>query len=151
MSSYVWVKWPHQKGIHPKGDYLHITTSMNNFMPLPWHSTVDLYMRAGMESSSKFKVPDRCAQLFDRECYLITEKHKEVLDCIPCVMVFFLSTRHAEPIHRPLRSMYIVLNCIAGERTQTDGWTAATKRIISLASRSIKSEMFPAISYPPPQ
>ena len=26
------------------------------------------------------KAPDRCAQLFDREGYLITDKHTEVLD-----------------------------------------------------------------------
>ena len=32
--------------------------------------------------SIKLKAPDRCAQLFDRKCYLITDKHTEVLDCI---------------------------------------------------------------------
>ncbi len=54
------------------------------------------------------KAPDRCAQLFDRERSLITDKHTEVLDCISYIMVFMLSTQHAEPIYRPLRSMHIV-------------------------------------------
>ncbi len=31
------------------------------------------------------KAPDRCAQLFGRERYSITDKHTEVLDCISCV------------------------------------------------------------------
>ncbi len=30
----------------------------------------------------QLKAPDRCAQLFDCERYLITDKHTEVLDCI---------------------------------------------------------------------
>ena len=30
-----------------------------------------------------------------------------ILDCIPCVMVIFLSTRQAKPIYRPLRDMRI--------------------------------------------
>ncbi len=51
----------------------------------------------------KLKAPDCCAQLFDRERSLITDKHTEVLDCISYVMVFLLSTRHAEPIYRPLQ------------------------------------------------
>ncbi len=38
-----------------------------------------------------------------RERFLITDKHTEILDCIPCVMVIFLSTRQAKPIYRPLR------------------------------------------------
>ncbi len=54
----------------------------------------------------KLEEPDRCTQLVDREHSLITDKHTEVLDCISCVLVFFLSTWHAEPIYRPLRSMH---------------------------------------------
>ncbi len=34
----------------------------------------------------QLKAPDRCAQLFDREHFLITDKHTEVLDCISCVI-----------------------------------------------------------------
>ncbi len=35
-----------------------------------------------LEFLKKFKAPDRCAQLFDRERFSITDKHTEVLDCI---------------------------------------------------------------------
>ena len=52
------------------------------------------------QKSNELKGPDRCAQLFDRER-------------ISCVMVFFFSTRHAEPIYRPLRSMHIQQNVTA--------------------------------------
>ncbi len=41
------------------------------------------------EIYAKLTAPDRCVQLFDRERYLITDTHTEVLDCISCVMVFF--------------------------------------------------------------
>ena len=37
-------------------------------------------------------------------------KHEWIksLDCIPCVMLIFSSTRQAEPIYRPLRSLRIL-------------------------------------------
>ncbi len=44
-----------------------------------------------------------CAAL-DHERSLITDKHTEILDCIPCVMVIFLITQQAEPIYWPLCS-----------------------------------------------
>ncbi len=76
----------------------------------------------------ELKAPDRCAQLFDRERSLSTDNHTEVLDCISCVVVFFLSTLHTEPIYRPLRSLHIVLkqesvNRQTGKQTdkRTDG------------------------------
>ena len=59
-----------------------------------------------------------CAAL-DRECFLITDKHTE---CIPCVMVIFLSNQQAQPIYHESADKW------------TDGWTDATKRIITLAS-----------------
>ncbi len=54
---------------------------------------------------TRLQAPDRCAQLFDRKHFLITDKQTEILDCILCVMVIFLSTRQAEPIYRPLYSV----------------------------------------------
>ncbi len=54
------------------------------------------------------KAPDCCAHLFDRERFLITDKQREILGCIPCVMVISLSTGQAEPIYRPLCAMHIV-------------------------------------------
>ena len=35
-------------------------------------------------SGLKLKAFDCCIQLFDRECPLITDKHTEILSCIPC-------------------------------------------------------------------
>ena len=45
----------------------------------------------------RLKAPDRCAQLFDRERSLITDKHTEVLDCISYVMVFCLALGMPSP------------------------------------------------------
>ena len=59
-----------------------------------WHRHV--YINGPIK---ELKAPDRCARLLDREFPLITDKHTEILGCIPCVMVIFLSTRQAEPIY----------------------------------------------------
>ncbi len=40
--------------------------------------------------TSKIKNPRPLRAAFDRECFLIVGKHTEILDCIPCVMVFLL-------------------------------------------------------------
>ncbi len=75
-------------------------------------NTIIIYFLSGnwnesvQKPSFKLKAPDRCAQLFDREHFLITDKQTEILGCIPCVMVIFLSTRQAEPIYRPLRALW---------------------------------------------
>ncbi len=65
----------------------------------------------------KLNAPDHCAQLLIY--FLIIDKQTEILDCIPRVMVIF-HVAERKQTHK-----------------QTDGWTDATKRIISLASRSI--------------
>ncbi len=60
------------------------------------------------------KSPRPLRAAFDRKCFLIPDKQTEILDCIPCVMV--------------IQKL---------ERQQTNGRMDMTKRIISLASRSI--------------
>ncbi len=66
----------------------------------------------------ELKALDCCAKSFDREHPLITDKHTEIFDCIPYVMVLFL--RHTVQ---------------TGECKQTngrmDGPMDANKRIIS--------------------
>ncbi len=47
----------------------------------------------------KIKSPRPLHAAFDCKGFLITHKHTEILGCIPCVMVIFLSTRQAEPIY----------------------------------------------------
>ena len=42
------------------------------------------------ENILKLKALDGCAKVFDRERPLITDKHTEIFDCIPCVMVLLV-------------------------------------------------------------
>ncbi len=60
----------------------------------------------------KIKSPRPLRAALDCERFLITDKHTEILDCIPCVMVIFPSTRQAD--HRSNGS---------GVRALTDGRT----------------------------
>ena len=60
----------------------------------------------------ELKVLDRCAQLFDRERFLIMNKHTEILDCIPCVMVLL--------IHSASRAQISTATCQTLECPQTD-------------------------------
>ncbi len=87
----------------------------------------------------ELRAPDRCEQLFDRECFLITDKQTEILGCIPCVMVIFLSTRQAEPIYRPLHTMQVCKMHILGQQIaelkQTDRRTLPN--IVTLAHEGV--------------
>ncbi len=51
---------------------------------------------ASIKVHNKLKAPNRCAQLFDHECSLITDKHTEVLDFISCVQ----TGEHPQPSKR---------------------------------------------------
>ena len=92
-----------------------------------------------MKRSHVLKAPDRCVQLFDRERFLITDKQTEILGCILCVMVIFLSTWQAEPTPR---HAYSVKCRQTNKQTnkQTDKWTdgRTLPNVLSpFASRSI--------------
>ncbi len=56
------------------------------------------YWKVSKQTNGKIKDPRPLRAALDSDRFLITDKHTEILDCIPCVMVIFLSTRQAEPI-----------------------------------------------------
>ena len=73
---------------------------------------------------AQIKSPQLLRAAFDRERFLITDKHTDILEYIPCVVRQRLQKSERKQTHKQT----------------TDGWTDAAKRIISLASRSIISE-----------
>ena len=78
----------------------------------------------------RIKSPRPLRTALDSECLLITDKQTGILGCIPCVMVMISAVRALTDGRTDIRTD------IRTDR-QTDGRTNATKRIISLASRSI--------------
>ena len=82
-----------------------INTFCNKTLPIPIHT-----LQQNHCDNYKFEIisPRPLHTALDREHFLITDKHTEILDCIPCVVAIFLSTRQAEPIYRPLRGTRIV-------------------------------------------
>ncbi len=89
----------------------------------------------------QLKAPDRAA--FVRVHYLITDKHTEILVCIPSVMVLLLHSASRAQISRSQVKRFRSQSVNKQTDGRTDGRTDATKRIISLASQSI------IISYEP--
>ncbi len=72
------------------------------------HADMGVSLVLDYSLSLTIKSPRPLHAALDREPFLITDKQTEILGCIPCVMVIFLSTRQAKPIYLPLCAMHIV-------------------------------------------